>query len=138
MSKSSSSSIVEASAQPSDNKLLKMKGHEGPPPPFTILFDDFLDGAPLHGLNAKMARELTQSSLTQVWNGMERVRQQPYSHAGQVIVYRRDGQGALLGAKDFYIPEPYLREIHCLPLTQDSANILTERRQEVSSVINCR
>ncbi|XGW30780.1 hypothetical protein V3C99_009612 [Haemonchus contortus] len=67
MSKSSSSSTVGASAQPPDTKAFKLESHMGPPS-FTMLFDDFSDDAPLHGRDAKMIRDLTQSALTQVWN----------------------------------------------------------------------
>ncbi|XGW21519.1 hypothetical protein V3C99_004464, partial [Haemonchus contortus] len=44
------------------------------------------------------------------------------------VVCRSYGQGVLLEAKDFFIPGPDLRELHCLPLTQDSVNVLTGTR----------
>ncbi|KAK6046029.1 hypothetical protein COOONC_16467, partial [Cooperia oncophora] len=44
------------------------------------------------------------------------------------VVARGYGQGVILEAKDFFIPGPDLRELHCVPLVQDSVNLRSGTR----------
>uniref|UniRef100_A0A7I4YWP9 Reverse transcriptase n=1 Tax=Haemonchus contortus TaxID=6289 RepID=A0A7I4YWP9_HAECO len=44
------------------------------------------------------------------------------------VVARNYGQGVLLEAKDFFIPGPDHRELLCIPLTQDSVNVLSRTK----------
>uniref|UniRef100_A0A0N4X8G1 Pkinase_fungal domain-containing protein n=1 Tax=Haemonchus placei TaxID=6290 RepID=A0A0N4X8G1_HAEPC len=44
------------------------------------------------------------------------------------VVARNYGQGVVLEAKDFFIPGPDHRELLCIPLTQDSVNVLSRTK----------